>query len=79
MDNWGIDALISNGGVMIFEGKKEVVMMTKKEQLKIAFKTILMDMLAKFSPEYYKHVAHDTISEYSELLLKEVSIRTNLK
>ena len=54
-------------------------MMTKKEQLKIAFKAILMDMLAKFSPEYYKHVAHDTISEYSELLLKEVSIRTDLK
>ena len=53
--------------------------MTKKEQLKIAFKAILMDMLAKFSPEYYKHVVHDTISEYSELLLKEVSIRTDLK
>lgn len=64
MDNWGIDALIHNGGVMILEPE-----ITKKEQLKIAF-TIILN----------KHfIDTGCINGIVNELLKEVSIRTPLK
>lgn len=56
-------------------------MMTKKEQLKAAFRTILKDMMNKLGGNFSidgdieKIVANET----SELLLKEVSIRTPLR
>jgi len=67
MDNWGIDKLIEDGGVMIFEGGNT---MTKKEQLKMAFKRIL---------NLHYIDCDGSINIVVEELLKEVSIRVPLK
>ena len=50
--------------------------MTKQEQLKIAFKTILKQVVE----DTRTYLNTDTIiDEYANVLLKEVSIRTDLK
>jgi len=66
LEDWGIDGLIKNGGVMILDPKE--VNMTKKEQLRAIFKKIL--------GEWGFHGSD--IDNIAYLLLKEVSIRTNL-
>ena len=55
--------------------------LSKKEQLKVAFKLTLKVMMDKltitFSPD--KDMEDMIVDETSELLLKEVSIRTDLR
>ena len=50
--------------------------LTKKEQLKKAFKMLLTTMLKAANEEYF---VGDLIDSYTNLLLKEVSIRTDLR
>ncbi|TET08101.1 MAG: hypothetical protein E3J83_04295 [Candidatus Atribacteria bacterium] len=66
LEDWGIDELIKKGGVMIMNPKE--VKMTKKEQLRAIFKKILEDWGFHGSD----------IDNLAYLLLKEVTIRTNL-
>lgn len=58
--------------------------LTKKEQLKVAFKSLLK----KFAAEMYKYEesgdseyldSNDIVDDYNGYLLKEVSIRTDLR
>lgn len=60
--------------------------MTKKEQLKVAFKVMLKDLMDKFVPESYGSVGAEVsgivrqeISNTADLMVKEVSIRTDLR
>jgi len=52
--------------------------MTKQEQLKVAFKIILLDILDEYKA-FDKDVVTASLDEFSNRLLKEVSIRTPLK
>jgi hypothetical protein len=78
MDDWGIDELVNKGGVMIMDGKKDI---TKQEQLKTAFKTLMLEMLKElvFDEDVTKEVVIASLDNFADRLLKEVSIRTPLK
>ena len=50
--------------------------MTKKKQLEIAFRMLLIEMLESIGIDNWAPI---TIDKYTQLLLKEVSIRTPIK
>ena len=76
MEDWGIDGLIKNGGVMILNPEEVNKMpLTKKEQLEKSFKILLTTMLKEAKEECF---IGDLIDSYANLLLKEVTIRTKL-
>jgi hypothetical protein len=60
------------------DGKKDI---TKKEQLKTTFKTLMLEMLKElvFDEDVTKEVVIASLDNFADRLLKEVSIRTPLK
>ena len=55
--------------------------MTKQEQLKVAFKSILKQVIDDATIGYLsaREETEPLLDEYTDTMVKEVSIRTNLK
>jgi len=64
-----------------FNKKGELIKMTKKEQLKVVFKQELFEAFDKVVPKnrLFTGSIASVIDETTNVLLKEVSIRTDLK
>lgn len=75
-----MEAKVIRSGEKNFEEEKAKMfdpkVLTKEEQLKVSFKMLLTTMLEAVKEEYY---VGDLIDSYTNLLLKEVKIRVDLK
>ena len=81
MEDWGIDEVIKNGGVMILN-PEEVETLTKEEQLRKIFSKEIRELLQGHETVLVDDVhipALEFINGLVDKLLYEVKIRVNLK